>query len=184
MFHDGEHGEDIIDALARFGEGLPANVLPLRVNEVTQLGPELIASVFAYGGSGVALLTRAKPRHDITALRRAVETADRVVSALGFGSGIIQIIETDDPDQLRAMLDAAPRGVATQKPAGFVPRGAKRGVLETTFRELHLAAPAPVDVVPLAPGAPFGTREAGCRRLHAVPCLRHRLPDRRAIRQS
>ena len=160
LFHDGEHGEDIIDALARFGDGLPANVLPLRVNEVTQLGPELIASVFAYGGSGVALLTRAKPRHDIAALRRAVETADRVVSALGFGTGIIQIIETDDPDQLRAMLDAAPRGVATPKPAGFVPRGAKRGVLETTFRELHLAAPAPVDVVPLAPGAPFGTREA------------------------
>ena len=65
LFHDGEHGEDIIDALARFGEGLPANVLPLRVNEVTQLGPELLASVFAYGGSGVALLTRARPRHDI-----------------------------------------------------------------------------------------------------------------------
>ena len=40
LFHDGEHGEDIIDALARFGAGLPANVLPLRVNEVTQLGPE------------------------------------------------------------------------------------------------------------------------------------------------
>ena len=170
LFHDGEHGEDIIDALARFGEGLPANVLPLRVNEVTQLGPELLASVFAYGGSGVALLTRAKPRHDITALRRAVETADRVVSALGFGTGIIQIIETDDPDQLRAMLDAAPRGVTTQKPAGFMPRGAKRGVLETTFRELHLAAPTPVDVVPLAPGAPFGTVNLdvdGCTLCHA-----------------
>jgi ferredoxin len=170
LFHDGEHGEDIIDALARFGEGLPANVLPLRVNEVTQLGPELLASVFAYGGSGAALLTRAKPRHDITALRRAVETADRVVGALGFGTGIIQIIETDDPDQLRAMLDAAPRGVATQKPAGFVPRGAKRAVLETTFRELHLAAPTPVDVVPLAPGAPFGTVNLdvdGCTLCHA-----------------
>src|SRR3954470_14451600 len=65
LIHDGEHGEEIIDALARFGSGLPANVLPLRVNEVTQLGPELLASVFAYGGSGVALLTRTKPRHDI-----------------------------------------------------------------------------------------------------------------------
>src|SRR5258707_5981563 len=52
LFHDGEHGEEIIDALARFGAGLPANVLPLRVNEVTQLGPEIIAAVFAYGGSG------------------------------------------------------------------------------------------------------------------------------------
>ena len=86
LFHDGEHGEDIIDALARFGAGLPANVLPVRVNEVTQLGPENIAAVFAYGGSGVAMLTRAKPKHDIAGLRRAVEMSDTIVSALGFGA--------------------------------------------------------------------------------------------------
>ena len=79
LFHDGEHGDDLIDALARFGAGLPANVLPLRVNEVTQLGPENIAAVFAYGGSGVAMLTRAKPKHDIAGLRRAVEMSDTIV---------------------------------------------------------------------------------------------------------
>ena len=39
LFHDGDHGEPLIDALARFGDGLPANVLPVRVNEVTQVGP-------------------------------------------------------------------------------------------------------------------------------------------------
>jgi ferredoxin len=170
LFHDGEHGDAIIDALARFGAGLPANVLPLRVNELTQLGPEMIAAVFAYGGSGVALLTRAKPRHDIAGLRRAVETAGSIVSALGFGAGVVRLIGTDDPDQLRAMLDAASPGVTTQKPAGFVPRGAKRGLLETVFRELHLAAPAPVDLVSLAPGAPFGgvtLDVAGCTLCHA-----------------
>src|SRR5256884_6172546 len=70
LFHDGEHGEAIIDALARFGEGLPANVLPLRVNEVTQFGPEMVAAGFAYGGSGVAIATRGKPKHDISGLRR------------------------------------------------------------------------------------------------------------------
>jgi ferredoxin len=170
LFHDGEHGEDIIDALARFGAGLPANVLPLRVNEVTQLGPEIIAAVFAYGGSGAAIVARARARHDISGLRRTVEMSDSIISALGFGAGLVRIIETDDPDQLRAMLDAAPVGVATQKPAGLVPRGAKRGVLETTFRELHLAAPAPVDVVPLAAGAPFGgvhLNVEGCTLCHA-----------------
>jgi len=170
LFHDGEHGEAIIDALARFGNGLPANVLPLRVNEVTQLGPETIGAVFAYGGSGVAMVTRARPKHDISALRQAAETSDAIISALGFGAGLVRILETDDPDELRAMLDAAPAGVTTQKPAGFVPRGAKRGVLETTFRELHLAAPAPVDVVPLAPGAPFGgikLNVEGCTLCHA-----------------
>ncbi|WP_249165861.1 4Fe-4S binding protein [Bradyrhizobium sp. AUGA SZCCT0431] len=170
LFHDGEHGDALIDALARFGAGLPAHVLPLRVNEVTQLGPESIAAVFAYGGSGVAILTRGKLKHDIAGLRRTAGTSDTVVAALGFGAGLVRILETDDPDQLRAMLDAAPGGVATPKPAGFVPRGAKRSVLETTFRELHLAAPAPVDSVPLAPGAPFGgvnLNVEGCTLCHA-----------------
>jgi ferredoxin len=170
LFHDGEHGEDIIDALARFGPGLPANVLPVRVNEVTQLGPEAFAAVFAFGGTGIAVVTRAKPKHELSSLRRAAEMSDHIISALGFGAGLVRIIETDDPDQLRAMLDAAPAGVATQKPTSFVPRGTKRSVLETTFRELHLAAPAPADTVPLAPGAPFGGVKldaAGCTLCHA-----------------
>ena len=181
----------IIDALARFGDGLPANVLPLRVNEVTQLGPESIAAVFAYGGSGAAIAdARQTQARYCPGFAATVEMSDTIVSALGFGTGLVRIIETDDPDQLRAMLDAAPVGVATQKPAGFVPRGAKRGVLETTFRELHLAAPAPVDVVPLAPGAPFGgvnLNVEGCTLCHAcvTACPTHALsdnPDRAMLR--
>ncbi|MFL6839436.1 MAG: DUF362 domain-containing protein, partial [Bradyrhizobium sp.] len=89
LFHDGEHGEEIIDALARFGAGLPANVLPLRVNEVTQLGPETIASAFAYGGCGAAVVTRARPKHDISGLHRAIEMCDSIISALGFGAGLV-----------------------------------------------------------------------------------------------
>jgi ferredoxin len=170
LFHDGEHGEGLIDALARFGDGLPANVLPLLVNEVPQLGPEAIAAVFAYGGTGATLLTRGKPKHDIAGLKRVAEMSETIVSSLGYGAGVVRIIETDDPDQLRTALDAAPAGIATQKPASFIPRGAKRGVLETAFRELHLAAPAPRDVVPLAAGAPFGGVKLnidGCTLCHA-----------------
>ena len=170
LFHDGEHGDALIDALARFGDGLPANVLPLRVNEITQLGPETIAAVFAYGGTGAALLTRGKEKHDIAGLRRVAEMSGTIVSSLGFGDGLVRIIETDDPDQLRTTLDAAPIGTPATQPASFVPRGAKRSVLETTFRELHLAAPSPVDVVPLAPGAPFGGVQLnveGCTLCHA-----------------
>lgn len=151
LLHDADHGAPLIDALARFGDGLPANVLPLRVNEVTQVGPETIAASFAYGGAGVALLTRARPRHDSLGLRRVVETSETIVAALGFGDGLVRVIKTDDPDQLRSMLDAASVGVASQKPASFIPRGAKRSLIETVFRELHLAAPMPVDTVALRP---------------------------------
>ncbi|HEX2726303.1 MAG TPA: 4Fe-4S binding protein, partial [Beijerinckiaceae bacterium] len=156
LLHDQDHGAPLIDALARFGDGLPANVLPVLVNEVTQVGPEALAAVFAYGATGVRILARARPKHDRTGLSRIVATLDTVLEGLGYGTRLVSAIETDDPDQLRAALDRAPSGRAVAHPATFLPTGAKRGLLELAFRELHRAAPAPVDVVPLAAGAPFG----------------------------
>ena len=44
LLHDDEHGGALIDALARHGDGLPAHVLPLAVNEVTQIGLECVAA--------------------------------------------------------------------------------------------------------------------------------------------
>src|SRR3954447_16798753 len=61
LIHDEPHGGALIDALARSGGGLPANVLPLAVNEVMQVGLEAIAAAFAYGAAGVRFLTRGKP---------------------------------------------------------------------------------------------------------------------------
>ena len=160
LFHDGDHGEPLIHALARFGEGLPANVLPVRVNEVTQVGLEAIAALFAYGAVGVKFLARAKPKHDIAALVRTIALAQPIVQALGYGAPgaapIVDLIQADDPDALAAALAALPPGIAAASPASFMPRGEKRGVLEFALRELHLAAPQPVDLVPLTPGAPFG----------------------------
>jgi ferredoxin len=156
LLHDEDHGAPLIDALARFGDGLPANVLPVLVNEVTQVGPEALAAAFAYGATGAHLLARARAKHDRTGLYRVVETLDVVLEGLGYGTGLVSTIEVDDPDQLRAALDRARPGRAAANPATFLPTGAKRGVLELAFRELHRVAPAPVDVVPLAAGAPFG----------------------------
>jgi len=51
------------------------------------------------------------------------------------------------------------------KPATFSAVGGKRDLVRLALRELHAAAPAPVDIVPLPEGAPFGTVEVkveGC----------------------
>ena len=170
LLHDGEHGEPMIDALARFGEGLPAHVLPLRVNEITQLSYDIFAAAFAFGASGVALLAHQKPKHDLSGLQGVIATSSKIISGLGFGDNIIQLIETDDPDQLRASLLALPQGTASPKPASFEPRGTKRPVLETAFRELHLASPAPVSMIALERGAPFGGLDInvdGCTLCHS-----------------
>lgn len=156
LLHDGEHGTALIDALARFGAGLPAHVLPLQVNEITQAGPEVFASAIAYGAAGVAILGRAKPRHDLLGLSRTLDTVRAIVSALGYGDDIVRLIETDDPDALAAEIARPFAGKTGVKPSTFLPMGTKRGLLEFAFRELHAAAPEPVDRIALDKGAPFG----------------------------
>ncbi len=80
MFHDAEHGGGLIEALARHGDGLPANVLPVEINEVTQVGLEAIAGAIAYGATAVRFLTRAKPRHDVAGLYKTVALAEPILA--------------------------------------------------------------------------------------------------------
>jgi ferredoxin len=165
MFHDAEHGGTLIDALARHSDGLPANVLPVEVNEVTQVGLESVAGAIAYGATAVRMLVRAKPRHDIAGLQKTIALAEPILAGLGFNGARVATIETDDPDALGDALRAIPSLPATAKPASFAATGRKREVMRLALRELHTAAPAPVDVVPLPAGAPFGTVEVnveGC----------------------
>jgi ferredoxin len=156
LFHDDEHGAALIDALARHGDGLPANTLPLAVNEVTQVGLEAIAAAFAYGAAGLRFLLRAKPRHDILGLRKTMATAEPILAGLGFGGRRIATIETDDPDLLGVALREVDLTEAAQQPANFMPVGGKRDVLRFALRELHRVAPTPADVIVLPDGAPFG----------------------------
>ena len=159
LLHDEAHGVPLIDALARFGDGLPANVLPIAVNEVTQVGLEAIAAALAYGAGAVRLLLRAKPRHDTAGLERTLALAEPILAGLGFGVGRAATIETDDPDSLADALRAIGSPDPAPRPASFLPIGPKRDVLRLALRELQRAAPAPVDVVALPAGAPFGAVE-------------------------
>ena len=165
LFHDGEHGRDMIDALARHGDGLPANALPVQINEVTQIGLESVAAAFAYGASAVRFLVRAKPRHDTAGLAQTVALAQPVLAGLGFAGARVETIETDDPDALGSALRAIASMDGAAKPATFAAIGTKREVVRLALRELHGVAPKPVDVVALPPDAPFGTVEVnveGC----------------------
>lgn len=157
LLHDGEHGEALIDALARHGDGLPARVLPLRVNEITQIGLESFTAALSYGAAGVQVLGRARAKHDLSGLQRNLAYANTLASALGFGAGSAGLIETDDPDQLATALARLAPGTVSPAPARFRPMGEGRPLLRQTIAELHAAAPSPVATVALPPRAPFGT---------------------------
>ncbi|TNC12141.1 4Fe-4S dicluster domain-containing protein [Methylobacterium terricola] len=170
LIHDEAHGAPLIDALARFGDGLPADVLPLAVNEVTQVGPEAIAAAFAYGAGAVRFLVRARPKHDVAPLARNAARLGTVAEALGYGADGVSLIETDDPDALGQTLAESARGTPAPTPSGFMPDGDVRGVLRFAVSEMHHAAPQPVDRVPLDAGAPFGGldfKTEACTLCHA-----------------
>jgi ferredoxin len=165
LVHDDPHGAPLIDALARFGDGLPAHVLPFALNEITQVGLESVAAAFAYGASAMRFLLRARPLHDVSGLLQTMALADPILMGLGFGAGRIATIETDDPDFLLEALRAIPAMPPAPRPASFRPLGAKRSVLRFALSELHRAAPEQVGVVALPKGAPFGAVEidaGGC----------------------
>ena len=161
LLHDEAHGGALIDALARHGDGLPAHVLPLAVNEVTQIGLECIAAAFAYGAAAVRVLLRAKPRHDPAGLYQTVEVAEAILAGLGLDGTCLATIETDDPFALGDALWSLTPGAAVQRPATFEPLGGPRDLLRLAVRELHRAASATAETIALPAGAPFGAVAVG-----------------------
>jgi ferredoxin len=156
LFHDSQQGSALIDALARHGDGLPANVLPFAVNEVTQVGLEAVVASFAYGAAGIRFLLRARPLHEISGLSQTMAMADAIVSGLGFLGRRVATIETDDPDVLGKELRAIEPAPAVERPATFKTTGKRRDLLRFALHELHGVAPAPSDVIALSQGAPLG----------------------------
>ena len=184
MFHDGEHGGELIDALARHGDGLPANVLPVQVNEVTQVGLEAVAASFAYGASAVRFLIRAKPRHDVAGLAKTIALAEPILAGLGFAGSA----RRDNRDRRSGR---ARRNFARDCADGW------RGQARHLLRRRRQARRGAAGLARAARGGADAGRYRGaagrravrhrrgqCRRLHAVSVLRVGLPDRRAVGRS
>ena len=164
LLYDDAHGGALIDALARHGDGLPAHVLPLAVNEVTQIGIECVAAAFAYGAAAVRIVLHAKPRHDPAGLYQTIALAEAILAGIGLEGDRVATIETDDPFALGDALRAVTLGAPVPQPASFAPAGGRRDVLRLAVRELHRAASTATEIIALPAGAPFGAVEVadGC----------------------
>ena len=126
----------LIDALARHGDGLPANVLPLAVNEVTQVGLEAVAAAFAYGAQRVRFLLAREAAARRRGLHKTIALAEPILAGLGFGTGRVATIETDDPDALGEALRAIDRSRPRRAPATFLPVGSKRDVMRLALARI------------------------------------------------
>ncbi|SDB70214.1 4Fe-4S dicluster domain-containing protein [Belnapia rosea] len=156
LLHGGTHGEGLIDALARHGEGLPARVLPLRLNEVSQLDLATLAAAFAWGAAGVRVLLPGRRGHGTEGLFRNLDYAEAALDGLGLAAALPRAaaIETDDPFSLGEALAPALALRTGWPTAGFLPLGAPREVLRQALRALR--GPEAPEVIAMPEAAPFG----------------------------
>jgi len=155
LFHGQDNGAEMIGLAARLGRGLPARVIPVAVNEPTQIGLDALASAFAYGAAQVAVLAGA-PGEDRAGLDDQMALTDAILDALGHGGGRLTVIDSRDPDALCDRL----YGLEPREPVAagdFYPADQKRTAVMMALRHLHDANADAPDVIPLPAGAPFGS---------------------------
>lgn len=160
LVHDNEYGLDLINAIARFGDGLPANVLPFAVNQTTQVGLDFLISASAFGASGVLLAVNPRKSDEVDGLKTESLIAQSVMDGLGYSGRRYLILDQVDPDAAEAALTEFAQAKTAAKPAqhaSFLAMGRKRAILNLALAHLHEHAPAPVDFIDLPDGAPFGT---------------------------
>lgn len=155
LFHSAEAGRALIDQLARRGKGLPARVIPVETWSADAVGIDLLLGAYVLGAAQVAVLGSGS--HELAPLRRQAGFAQTILSAFGYGSDQLRIIDADDHRSLETQLWDWPPAAGMASVAEFRLMSEKRTTLEFVIDHLARHAPIPQTEIALAAGAPFGT---------------------------
>ena len=156
LVHDHSHGRDLISAMARFGRGLPANVLPFAVHSVAMLGHDLICAMIASGAGRVAALASPQQAEELDALHAQAELAQTFMHELGYGDERrVEVLVEADPDAVENHLydTPAPAPVRAQP---FLPIGSKRDIARMAISKLHEGTGSGAELIALPDSAPYG----------------------------
>lgn len=156
LIHDESHGAGLISAMARYSRGLPANVLPLPLYSVTQLGHDALLGAIAAGMSQVVVLGPPERRDELPALEGQIELANAFLTGLGFGEEArISLIVEQDPDVVENTLFELPK-IKPVKADSFKPMGGKREIARTILGKLNESAGEKIEILQLPESAPYG----------------------------
>ncbi len=157
LLHEDQHGNDIIAALARFGDGLPGNVLPLAMHAVTATGHDALLAAVLAGAERIVLLSPPQKAGELLPLQAEIDIASALLAGMGYASeDVFEILCEDDPDAVAAALSAVKSGVAISQPSGLAPVGGKRDVARSAITALLDRAKDAPDIILLPKDAPYG----------------------------
>ena len=156
LIHNESHGAGLISAMARFGRGLPAAMLPISLYAVTQAGHDILLGAVAAGFGQVVVLAPPDRADELPALEGQIALANAFLEGLGHGEEArIRLIAEQDPDLAEAALYELPKLKAFRASA-FTPAGGKREIARAILTKLNEASRGGVDVLELPQGAPYG----------------------------
>lgn len=143
LVHD-NFGAEMIGLAARFGRGLPADVIPFHATALLNMGHAEMLAALAAGFAGVDIVLAP------TSERAPLEFEVALAEAMG-GQGRLRLLDLNDPDALcDALYGTAPKVSAVQP---VLTMGNRRQITRLAAQSLN---PNIADPLPLPEGAPYG----------------------------
>lgn len=149
LFHDAEYGGDMIRLSARFGRGLPADVIPVDVSNVEGVGHAELIAAMGVGFTEALVLTG--PKTDMTAPEAEIQIARAILAGAGHNPELVRLLRPEAPDELEDILYDRPIEAIQVEPV--LPLGSRRDVTRLSAAALAPGADAPIE---LPQGAPYG----------------------------
>ncbi|MCV6825090.1 MULTISPECIES: 4Fe-4S binding protein [Halocynthiibacter] len=143
LVHDNQFGTELLRTFARYGDGLPADVIPLEVSALSTFGHAETLAALATGFVAVDILLA--PKTETEALEREASTANAIAS-----NSSVRLISVTDPDDLSELLYADTSAVPEVSP--ILPLGNRRQVTRLAAKSLNPEA----DIIELPDHAPYG----------------------------
>ena len=142
---DRTHGAEMVELGARYGRGLPADVVPMDLERVSGFGHAEMLAALASGFAAVDVVV--PPDGERDALDRELALA----RALSGDGARLRLLDERDPERLCAMFYEDRPAPAEADPV--LTMGSRRQVARLAAKALHGATEAPI---PLPDGAPYG----------------------------
>ncbi len=142
LMHD-SHGAELIRLAARFGRGLPPDVIPLDLSVISGVGHAEMLAALAHGFARADVLLAPKTERD--ALARELALAEVIA-----GPGRLGLIDEADPEAVSDLLYEQDVPAPLENPV--LPLGNRRQIARLAAQALNPGGPT----LELPPGAPYG----------------------------
>ena len=149
LFHDSEFGIELISLSARFGKGLPSNVIPMSVTNIESISHTEMLAAFATGYHEIFILKT--PKTEEVSLDLQLAIVKEVLKTTGNDQHRVKMIDTSDPQLLEQELYQENFSEPVTTPVHLL--GQKREVTRTAASAIEKNKGS---IIPLPSKSPYG----------------------------